>query len=448
MKRVVVSPAVRRALAVHAASTLLVAAAVTIVASILAVVLTTSAARSSAADVAEVVAHAVVEHLETIDGSDAGSETRAVVLAELRPFLEAGVIERAKIWRVEGRQAVVLFSDEPRNEGVRRPFDEELAARLDAGEVVVLEMPDDVEHQHEYGRGELIEAFIGYTDPAGNPMRLELYLASTAAQTLPGVLAATLLPTVLGPLLLGAATLPLALQLARRVERREAERRDLLRAALTASERERRRLAGRLHDGVVQDLASLGLALDHLSNRSAVADPQQAAVLTEATELLDADIAELRRLLTELAPPELDQPLEDALRDLMGELSTPWTGLDLVVTGAIEASPESAALTYRIARELLRNAIEHAQPAQVAVDLRRSGQFLLLTVTDDGTGFDPAAPPPEGHLGLSLVRHAVSDAGGSFELHSGADGTRVSVRILDPSPQRMGVPDPVDVVLH
>ncbi|MGC4154087.1 MAG: histidine kinase [Propionicimonas sp.] len=441
MSRPTGSPTVRRALAIHAAWTLLVACAVTVVASILAVVMTTSAARASAASVADVVAHAVAGHLQTIDGSIVEDRARASVLAELQPFLDAGVIERAKIWQVDGDEAVVLFSDEPRNEGARRPFDPDLADRLDRGEVVVLEMPDDLEHQHEAGQGDLIEAFIGYTDAAGTSMRLELYLASTVSHTLPGVLVATLVPTALGPLLLGAATLPLALRLARRVERREAERRNLLHAALTASDRERRRLAGRLHDGVVQDLASLGLTLDHLGSRSAEQYPQQAAALSHAVELLDTELAELRQLLTELAPPELEQPLEVALHDLADDLSTPRTRIDLELAGPVAASPEAAALTYRIARELVRNAIEHARPERIVVSLRRSDDLLLLSVTDDGTGFDPSLPAPEGHLGLRLVRYAALDSGGSFELHTGAGGTRAEARLNDPQPaalQRTG----------
>lgn len=95
--------------------------------------------------------------------------------------------------------------------------------------------------------------------------------------------------------------LPLARRLARRLAERESERRELLHTALAASDRERRRLAARLHDGIIQDLASAGLTLENLGVTSDNRDDDSAATLARLSDLVDAEIAELRVFLTELA---------------------------------------------------------------------------------------------------------------------------------------------------
>lgn len=420
---------VRRALIVHAVSTLLVTAAVAIASTIISAAIAAESARSSAAAAAAMVAQAIVAPLGVLDIGAADAQARTILLSEIRAFMDAGVVERIKIWQVEGDEAVVVYSDEPRNEGARSPFAPEFAARLHAGDVVVLDVPDDDEHEHEYGPEGLLEAFIGFSDAAGRSMLLEVYLPSTAPQSLENLVGAVRPIALVGPLVLGAATLPLALRLARRLGRGEAERRELLQTALAASDRERRRLATRLHDGIVQDLASVGLTLDHLGPDAFGDDPDRVALLNRAGELLDADLTELRVLMTELAPPDFDGSLETALQDLVDDLRDGGARIELGPIAPVDPPPESAALLYRVARELVRNAIAHAGSTIVRVDLRSAGEHLTLDVVDDGDGFDPSAPAPEGHLGLSLIRQAVLDSGGDLLITSDPAGTHARVRV-------------------
>lgn len=423
------SSPVRRALAIHAVSTVLVSIGVAAVSSIVSAAIAIEAARNSAAAVAGTVAHAVAAPLAYTDVGAQGPAARATVIGELQAFIDAGVIERAKIWYITGDEAVVLYSDEPRNEGTRRPFDPALAARLDDGEVVIFEVPDDAEHTYESGRDGLLEAFIGFEDAAGLPMRLELYLLSAAGRTRSDLLAAMLPVALVGPLVLGAATLPLAVRLARRLHQREAERRALLHTALTASDRERRRLAARLHDGVIQDLASVGLTLDSLGLAEPEQDPRRAALLLRASEMIDADLSELRGLLTELAPPDFDGSLERALADLAEDLQTPGLRIELHVGEPAGLAPHSAVLLFHVARELMRNAIEHAAAEAVRIDLHEEDDRVVLLVADDGGGFDPERPAPDGHFGLALIRQAVVDSGGEVRIASGSTGTTAEVRL-------------------
>lgn len=419
----------RRALIVHAVSTLVVTAAVAIASTFISAAIAAESARSSAASAAAMVAQAIVAPLSVIDIGAADAQARTILLREIRAFMDAGVVQRIKIWQVEGDEAVVLYSDEQRNEGARSPFAPDFAARLGAGEVVVLDVPDDYEHEHEYGPKDLLEAFIGFNDAVGRSMLLEVYLPSTAPQSLANLLGVIRPIALLGPMVLGAVTLPLALRLARRLGEGESERRELLHTALAASDRERRRLATRLHDGIVQDLASVGLTLDHLGPAAFGDNPDQVALLARASDLLDADLVQLRTLMSELAPPEFDGSLETALGDLVADLHAGDARIDLEVLAPLDVSPQPAALLYRVARELVRNAIAHGGPTVVCVALRREGDRIALDVTDDGGGFDPSAPAPDGHLGLSLIRQAVVDSGGTVRIVSGSGGTRALVRV-------------------
>ena len=362
---------VRRALSVHAISTLLATVAVAVGASLVSTTIAAEAARGNAAVVADTVAHTVVASLSLVDFSAADADPETSALKETDAFVAAGVVDRVKVWEVDGDEAVVRYSDEPRNVGNRRPLDADLA----------------------------------------------------------GLLAAMIPVAILGPLALGAATFPLALRLARRLAAREAERRELLHTALAASDRERRRLASRLHDGIIQDLASVGLTLDRLGFGAIADDPDKVALLMQATDLLDADLTQLRTLLTELAPPEFEGSLYAALGDLIEDLRTGGVRIVLDPGEPVQADPDVAALLYRVARELIRNAIEHGQPTTVRIALRMDGADVVLDVADDGRGFDPSAPAPEGHLGLSLIRQSVLDSGGVLRVIADTDGARAHVRI-------------------
>ncbi len=362
---------VRRALSVHAISTLLATVAVAVGASLVSTTIAAEAARGNAAVVADTVAHTVVASLSLVDFSAADADPETSALKETDAFVAAGVVDRVKVWEVDGDEAVVRYSDEPRNVGNRRPLDADLS----------------------------------------------------------GLLAAMIPVAILGPLALGAATFPLALRLARRLAAREAERRELLHTALAASDRERRRLASRLHDGIIQDLASVGLTLDRLGFGAIADDPDKVALLMQATDLLDADLTQLRTLLTELAPPEFEGSLYAALGDLIEDLRTGGVRIVLDPGEPVQADPDVAALLYRVARELIRNAIEHGQPTTVRIALRMDGADVVLDVADDGRGFDPSAPAPEGHLGLSLIRQSVLDSGGVLRVIADTDGARAHVRI-------------------
>ncbi|MBP2367943.1 sensor histidine kinase [Pseudonocardia parietis] len=374
-------------------------------------------AERRAEEVSRRVASAVVVPLTERDLLAATPRDRERLLDDLEPFRTVGMVSRVKVWLVEDTSARVVFSDEPRIEGVTRRFDPVLGARLDAGEAVVLTVPDDPEHRYERD-GNLREVFLGFRDAIGRPARLEVYVPVDVDGATARAVGLLLPPAIAGMVAVAAAVLPLSVTLARRRGRELAERRDAALYGLAAGELARRDLARRLHDDVLPGLASAGLMLD-----LAAARPE---LVYRARETVGDGVTRIRSVLDDLLPDDVDAAgLPTALR-AQAEEATPRTETEIGATSGL--SDRNAALLHRIAGELLRNARAHAAANRITVTLVVAGGSARLVVADDGTGFDPGAGPEPGHIGLLLVRRAAADAGGRIGIRSGARaGTEVTV---------------------
>jgi signal transduction histidine kinase len=95
--------------------------------------------------------------------------------------------------------------------------------------------------------------------------------------------------------------------------------------------------------------------------------------------------------------------------------------------------PETEELIFRSAQEALRNVAKHADPTRVAVRVSRSKGSVVLTVRDDGRGFDPDNVDGDGRLGLRLLEDLTEERRGRLEVSSGAGrGTLVTVELEAP----------------
>jgi signal transduction histidine kinase len=216
----------------------------------------------------------------------------------------------------------------------------------------------------------------------------------------------------------------------------QAERRRFLGQVIQATEDERTRIARDLHDGPVQQLAVLTYAVHGIKRRLRRGDTVGANRLLEGLEdSLTKEVQNLRRLMTELRPPVLDERgLEVALRDHVVAFAR-QTGLDATFEAHLpdRLTQEVETVLYRIAQEALHNVAKHARGTSVRVRLRDEGSTAVLTVTDDGTGFDVARPAEMvrlGHYGLAGMRERAAIAGGRLELRSAqGQGTTVVVTL-------------------
>jgi signal transduction histidine kinase len=353
--------------------------------------------------------------------------------------IEDGTLSHIKLWAEDGS---VLWSDNPELQGQRFELEDDVVelfgTRQVTAEVSGLEKAENAAERDE---GELVEVYVGAFDQQGRPWVFEAYLATGQMASNESALMVHLVPLTLGGIVLLLATmLPLAVRLARHVERAQQERGKLLRHALLASELERRRVAQDLHDGVVQDLAGLGYAVGALSERlpSNGQGAEARDALEHVREVLERDVPALRAVLTDVYPPDLaGEGLAPALEDLAARAEGSGVRVTVVVDPVLALDPESARIVYRVVREGLRNVVKHARTDTAEVHLQAHGEDVLVRVVDQGQGLGDR-PPDEGHLGLRLLRETLEDFGGSFELTNAATGgaimeARLPAQLVVPS---------------
>lgn len=205
------------------------------------------------------------------------------------------------------------------------------------------------------------------------------------------------------------------------VERLSADRGRLVAQALDAEDRERRRLAGALHDEAVQNL---------LAARQELAGGGDLAFVQHG---LDRTIAQLRDAVFDLYPATLDHAGLAAALEAVAE----HAGRRAQFRWQVEVDPDALGLydtlVFSLARELLINVANHAQATSVTVRVRRVPGELQLEVADDGRGLDPArlrSAPLEGHIGLASATERVEALDGRLEIAAQpGHGTLVRARI-------------------
>jgi two-component system NarL family sensor kinase len=347
-------------------------------------------------------------------------------------------VVRVKIWSADGQ---VLYSDEPRLVGRRFPLSEDDREALADGQTHA-EVTDlrQVENQYERGRGKLLEVYRRVeTQPSRTPLLFETYSPYDEVSARTGDLwrgFTTLLVATL--LLLVLLLLPVLWRWQDRMKRGQERREALLRRAVDASQAERRRIAGTLHDGVVQELAATSFALaGGVERAERDGSPVLAAQLRETAATVRGSIGGLRSLLVDIYPPSLASAgLGVALQDLVGPLRARDVDVRLELPDAAHRhllDADGERLVFRIAHECLVNAAKHAAAKRVIVRLQRVDDDVVLDIVDDGVGFDAAAmtsAPPEGHLGLRVMADLVHEAGATLAVSSAPEeGTWWQLRI-------------------
>jgi signal transduction histidine kinase len=199
---------------------------------------------------------------------------------------------------------------------------------------------------------------------------------------------------------------------------------------------ERNRLALELHDVVSQKLFSLMLSAEAagtLIERDADAARAQ---VQRVQQLAREALEELRSLILELRPPELERDgLDGALRKEV-EMLRRLHGVEItlhVASTSANASARTDADVLRIAQEALHNALRHAEARRVTVRLEGRDGRLVLEITDDGVGFRPHDPELRSrHLGLTSMEERARDLGGQLEIRSAPSaGTTVRLEVAD-----------------
>ena len=215
--------------------------------------------------------------------------------------------------------------------------------------------------------------------------------------------------------------------------------RQLLAETVSVQERERQRIAHDLHDGPNQLLVGAMLELKSASERlrrNDLSSVQQA--LTHTLDILHKLERDMRRVIFELRPPILDElGLVPSLRRCV-EVFEQQTGIPstFLLQGAPYRLPPNAEIcVYRILQECLNNVAQHAHAHSVAVHLDCAPDLLLLSVNDDGSGFDARAVTANSnqHFGLRGSRERADMIGGKLIVQSEpCPGTGTTVQLWVP----------------
>jgi signal transduction histidine kinase len=231
-------------------------------------------------------------------------------------------------------------------------------------------------------------------------------------------------------LVMGAQAAVIAALLVQRRRRRRAEQeaRTLGGRLITAYEDEGRRLGRELHDDITQRLAGVSIeaaTLGRLANPAA----RQAAEQAIGSELA-ALSRDVHALSYRLHPSVVDDlGLGEALRmecERAARRGTAEVAFHGDEAGAALRG-ERALCLFRVAQEALRNALRHAQPKHVRVELRAEDEGTNVSVIDDGHGFDVDAPRDHASLGLASMRERVALLGGRLEIRSrSGQGTHIT----------------------
>jgi signal transduction histidine kinase len=344
----------------------------------------------------------------------------------VRHIISGSNIVRVKIWLPNGR---IVYSDKHQLIGSRYELgtDERAVLRTGRTEADISDLRRP-ENRFERRFGKLLEVYLPIRDSSGRKLMYEDYERYSSVAASGRNLWLSFAPAILGALaLLWLIQIPLAWRAARRLQSGQAERERLLRHAIEASEAERRRIAGDLHDGAVQDLAGVSYTLTAMAGEAA--RPEITAVMNEAAENTRRTIRELRTMLVDIYPPDLHRTgLEVALRDLVAPLAPHGITATLDVPDDLELPEAVEMLFYRTGQEALRNVVKHANASHVDIQVETNGR-VCLSVEDDGVGL-PEQARSESHFGLRILEDLAREANGRLLVESRPQkGTRVTVEV-------------------
>ncbi len=218
----------------------------------------------------------------------------------------------------------------------------------------------------------------------------------------------------------------------RRAEKAEQELRRLSQQLVQAQEAERKSISRELHDEVGQMLTGLRMELRHLAELRQAPEEQFRERIEEARRLAEEALRTVRDLAMGLRPSMLDDlglapALEWQAREFSRRFGVPVT---VQLDGRLEDLPERhRTCVYRVVQEALTNCARHARASEIRVAVHGREDAIVMTIQDNGVGFDPAETSGRG-LGLLGIQERVRELGGGVSIVSQpARGTVLSAEI-------------------
>ncbi len=242
------------------------------------------------------------------------------------------------------------------------------------------------------------------------------------------------LPAILAPLLFARQMFfrSQALEEAHKeLQDREQVLRSLSNAMAEERADERLQIAGYLHDDLAQVLFRLSIQVDVARKLLEKGQTEDVATQLDKIRHSKQETSDrIRALIRDLHRSPLGaKGLAEALESFTEEVGRDSSIRFHRDVEDIDLPAPIALLVYHIAREGVMNALKHAQPRDVWITVREEDDDIVLSLKDNGVGFDTEAPGPEGHFGMAMMRERAQVGGGRFEVESApGEGATITVR--------------------
>ncbi|MBC7695030.1 MAG: sensor histidine kinase [Burkholderiales bacterium] len=204
-------------------------------------------------------------------------------------------------------------------------------------------------------------------------------------------------------------------------------------AILDAEEKERRRIAQDLHDGVGQLLSAAKLNLSNLESKLTNQNEDQKTAMDNALSLIDDSVKEVRSVSHNMMPNTLIKlGLGSAVREFITKLSnTPSLKIDLEIIGLDQRlDNQLETVLYRVIQEIVNNIIKHAKASQISMQLVRHETEINVMVEDNGVGFDASSIDTFEGIGLKGIITRIEFLDGSVHFDSNVGrGTTVIIDV-------------------
>ncbi len=216
------------------------------------------------------------------------------------------------------------------------------------------------------------------------------------------------------------------------IERNRSEKR-LLNAIIQAEEKERRRFAKDLHDGLGPLLSSVKMSMSAL--KVSHHDPGSVTILENTTMMVNEAIGTIKEISNNLSPHTLTNfGLESAITNFVNRINQ-TKAISIAVTGNLgkeRLKSNIETILYRAVCELINNTLKHAQAKTINISILKQHKTLTLLYQDDGIGFDPQVKraETESGMGLSNITSRVKSINGIFILNSTAsEGVNALIKV-------------------
>ncbi|WP_026904167.1 tetratricopeptide repeat protein [Pedobacter glucosidilyticus] len=206
----------------------------------------------------------------------------------------------------------------------------------------------------------------------------------------------------------------------------------MVKEILLAEERERRRIASDLHDGVGQTLSAALMNLHSLVSKINLQDKQQSLFAEKTLSLLNESYDEMRSISHQMVPNALIKSgLTTAVREFINKIDEQKLKISLETEGLDEKLDENIETAiYRIIQEAVNNVVKHAKASKLSIQIFKDTQGISLTIEDNGIGFNVKEVNQTSGIGLKNIQNRVHALKGNLEYDSRfGSGTLVNIYI-------------------